>query len=70
VRLFQNFIFSFQVTSTAQVTLLLDILPLRFFVMLKMYLSLLDLMSWVHIHMTQQTVLYRQNKSPGKMVSI
>jgi len=70
MRLFQNFIFSFQVISTAQVTLLRDILPLRFFVMLKIYLSLLDLMSWVHICMTQRKVLYRQNKSPGKMVGI
>jgi len=54
----------------AQVTLLLDILPLRFFVMLEIYLSLLDLMSLVHICMTQQKVLYMQNKSPGKMVGI
>jgi len=70
MRLFQNFIFSFQVMSMAQVILLLDILPLRFFVMLKIYLSRLALMSWVQICMTQQKVLYMQNKSPGKMVGI
>jgi len=56
--------------SMAQVTLLLDLLPLRFFVMIKIYLSLLAQMSWVQLCMTQQKVLCMQNKSPGKMVGI